>query len=464
MSLFWIYAAALVLLALAMVLPTLLKRRNPEPNGSLALGREGDINASTDLVANSPQQTSLAILREQLLQIDADLQAGRLDLVQHAQAKAEIERRALEESAPDRQLATTAPVGGPASRSTRTAAVVTLVVGAMAGGLYGLLGNPQALSGQTVAANAPGGPEGEVTAEQFEAMVAKLAQRLENPEPGQPVDPKAWEMLARTYAAMQRFAEADRAFKRATELAPDNAQLWADHADVMAMLQGQSALGAPEALIARALKLDPQNIKALALAGSAAYERKDFAGATQAWSQARKLAPVGSEFAAGLDRSLEAAQAGQSGQTGQVAAAAPSAPIAPAAQVGQAGQAAQAAPAAPISSASTVSGVVSLSPALAGKASPDDTVFIFARAAEGPRMPLAILKRKVSDLPITFKLDDSTAMAPEMKLSKFPQVVVGARVSKSGNAMPQSGDLVGQMGPLKVGTSQLKIAIDAVQP
>jgi cytochrome c-type biogenesis protein CcmH len=121
------------------------------------------------------------------------------------------------------------------------------------------------------------------------------------------------------------------------------------------------------------------------------------------------------------------------------------------------------APAAPAPSAApgktTVAGTVTLAPALASKASPEDTVFVFARAAEGPRMPLAIVRKQVKDLPITFQLDDSTAMTPAMKLSNYPQVIVGARISKSGNAMPQPGDLQGLSQPVALGASGLKIVI-----
>ena len=111
-----------------------------------------------------------------------------------------------------------------------------------------------------------------------------------------------------------------------------------------------------------------------------------------------------------------------------------------------------------------MAGRVSLAPALAARAAPTDTVFIFARAAEGPRMPLAILKRQVSELPVSFTLDDSMAMAPEMKLSKFAAVVVGARISKSGQATPMAGDLTGQSAPVKAGTRSIELVIDSVQP
>ena len=486
MSLFWVLATSLMVLALALLLPSLLRNRRvarDQFGGATQAGYAGPAN--------------LAILREQLAQIDAELATGSITPAQHAQVKTEIERRALDEDAgaesaaqgppqhPAARVSASRPAGAAAaqaqvmaSRATRTAVLVGLGVPLLALGLYGILGTPQAVMASR---DATGKPGGEVTQAQVEVMVAQLAQRLENAPADQPADPKGWEMLARTYAAMQRFPEADKAYARATALAPNNAQLLADHADVLAMLQGQSAIGAPEKLIERALKIDPKNLKALALAGSIAFERKDFSAATNYWAQARQLAPPGSEFAKGLDRSLEAAQAAGSGprqatanpaanattrtagSTGRAAGSAPDGPDVAAKQEAAVPIGGTRASTSIASTPSSITGVVSLSPALATKVAPDDTVFIFARAAEGPRMPLAILRRKASELPISFTLDDSTAMSPEMKLSKFAQVVVGARISKSGNAMPQPGDLVGQAGPLKPSADKLGIMIDGVQ-
>ena len=206
------------------------------------------------------------------------------------------------------------------------------------------------------------------------------------------------------------------AFTRALQLSPDDAQILADQADVMAMLQGRKLEGEPLRLVERALKNNPSNLKALALAGTAAFERKDFAGAIKYWGLARAVAPPDSEFAQGLERGLAEARAaaGGSATAARPAAAPDAAPTVAAAGVG------------------SISGRVSLSPALAARVAAGDTVFVFARAAEGPRMPLAILKRSVGELPLSFTLDDSMAMTPEFKLSKFPSVVVGARVSKSG--------------------------------
>ena len=415
---FWISATLLSVLALVLVLPALLKSK-----------------INTDKAADGAAQANLSVLRSQLTQFDADFAAGSINADQLALAKSEIERRALEEeSAPETAVSTV-----PLAKSKRTAWALGLSIPLLALGIYGFLGNLQALDPVNLQAKANTEP----TPEQIEAMVNAFAARLEAVPANQPPDPKAWEMLARSYAAMQKFPEANKAYKRAVELNPGNAQMLADHADVAAMLQGQSMLGEPTQLFKRALVLDPNNLKALALAGSAAFEKKDYANAVQFWSKAQGLAPAGSDFAKGLASSVEEARVA-SGQAGTPQTVAKSAPT-------------------PTVTAS-IQGIVSLSPALKSKVVPDDTVFIFARAAQGPRMPLAILKRKAGELPITFTLDDSTAMADELKLSKFQLVVVGARVSRSGNALPQSGDLVGQSEPVRAGGSKLTLTIDSVQP
>ena len=410
---FWISATLLLVLALVLVLPALLKSKT-----------------NTHKAADGAAQANLSVLRSQLTQLDADFAAGSINADQLALAKSEIERRALEEeSAPELAVAP--------AKSTRTAWALGLAIPLVALGIYGFIGNIQALD----PANLQAKTETEPTPAEIEAMVSAFAARLEAVPAGEAADPKAWEMLARSYAAMQKFPEANKAYKRAVELNPGNAQIMADHADVLAMLQGQSMVGEPTKLFERALVLDPNNLKALALAGSAAFEKKDFAKAVAFWEKASKLAPPGSDFAKGLASSVEEARAA----SGAPQLATKSAPT-------------------PDAATANIQGIVSLSTALKSKVAPDDTVFIFARAAQGPRMPLAILKRKASELPITFTLDDSTAMSDELKLSKFELVIVGARVSKSGNALPQGGDLVGQSSPVKAGGGKLTLVIDAVQP
>lgn len=452
-SIFLLCLVALVALALLFLLPPLLRRQEAPAGAAPATGG-----------ADDAQRANLQVLREQLAALDAEHASGALEPVQYRQARTEIERRALEEE--DGQAAGLSAAAAKA-RAGKTAVLVGVFIPVFALLLYTLLGTPQALLPNAGLAAAPAkNPSGEVTQAQIEEMVAKLAQRMESKTTAEAGDLQGWTMLARSYSVLQRYTEASRAYGRARALAPEDAQLMADHADVMAMVQNQSVLGEPLQLVERALKLDPKNLKALALAGSAAFERKDFAGALDYWGRAQQIAPPGSEFASGLESSIQQARAamGAAGGAGVPAktAAAPATP--PAAGAAAAGSGAAAASTAAGANAQGVSGVVQLAPALAAKVAPTDTVFIFARAANGPRMPLAILKRRAGELPITFTLDDSTAMSPEMKLSKFPSVIVGARISRSGDAMPQSGDLTGQAGPVAVGAGKLVVTIDGVQP
>ena len=233
-------------------------------------------------------------------------------------------------------------------------------------------------------------------------------------------------------SGLGRFPEAVEAYARAAVRAPRDAQLLADFADALAMARGQTLEGEPEQLVLRALEIDPSNLKALALAGTAAYGRKDFAGAAAYWKRMLPHVEPGSEDARAIQANVNEALAA-SGEKVEQARAAPG-----------------------------VRGVVKLAPGLAGKASPEDTVFNFARAAEGPPVPLAVLRVKVRELPASFALSDSMAMAPGMNLSAFPRVVVSARVSKSGQAVPQPGDLQGASAPVANDASSVTVVIDTV--
>ena len=196
--------------------------------------------------------------------------------------------------------------------------------------------------------------------------------------------------------------------------------------------------GKPETIIERALKIDPDNPKALALAGTAAFEKKDYRAAVNYWEHLQRLVIQDPELTRSVSASIAEARALDEQTSGRQAAPVPST----------------------VQGATGVSGVVKLAPALAGKVAPTDTVFIFARAAEGPRMPLAIVRKQARELPIIFKLDDSMAMAPDMKISKFPQLVVGARISKSSNAAPQPGDLQGMSGTVTNSSAGITVLID----
>ena len=413
---FWLLAAALAALALALLLPALLRRRAAQ--------------------APAGRAASVAILKEQLEQLDADLAAGMIDAAQHRAARAEVERRVLDEAGD----AATAPAGP--AHAPRTALALALAIPALALALYAVLGTPEALAPEV--ATAPGGGPGR---DEVEAMVEQMAQRLET-NPQDAADPAAWALLGRSFAALGRFDDATRAFARATALAPTDAQLLADHADVLAMRLGGRATGEPTALIERALAADPRHPKALALAGSAAYERQDYAAAADYWRRAREQVPADSAFAAQLERSIADAETAAAAN-GTPVAKADTAPAAPAANGG-----------------ATVSGRVRLAPELASRLAAGDTLFVVARsaAADGPRMPLAVLRRDAAELPLAFTLDDSLAMSPAAALSTATEVLVSARISRAGQATPQSGDLVGEPARVKVGSDGVELVIDRVVP
>lgn len=430
---FALAAAGLLLLALGLLLPALLGR------GSSA----------APLRSATARQSNLEILRGQLAQLDAELAAGSLNAEQHVRARAEIERRALDEESAEQAT----PVAGPARK---TAFGLALSVPVFALVAYALVGNLQGLDPKATAVRVE--PGGEVTLAQVEELVDTLAKRLESPGSAQAGDVQGWTMLARSYGALQRFPEASRAYARAIALAPQDAQLLADRADALAMMQGRKLAGEPQQLVEKALQIDPNNLKALAMAGSGAFESRDYGAALNFWGRARQLAGNDSDFAQGLDSSIAEARLAQSGTVASNSAAGnqgvvASAPSSTSTSTATAG----------ISNA-RIAGRVSLAPALAAQVAPGDTVFIYARATEGPRMPLAILRKSAADLPITFTLDDSLAMSPQMSLSKYPRVVLGARVSRSGNAMSQAGDLQGQLSDVATGSSGLELVIDSVQP
>jgi cytochrome c-type biogenesis protein CcmH len=393
MTLFWAICAALAALALALVLRPLLARR-----GAAGVSR---------------REANIAVYRDQRRELDADLAAGKLAPAEHEKARAELETRLLADvdTAPEESRP---PRGG-----WRAAALVGLAVPLAALAVYLAVGTPAAVTGQ------PG--QGEISAAQIEVMVERLAARLrENPD-----DTDGWKMLGRSYAVLGRFGEAVDAYSKAALRAPRDAQLLADFADALAMARGRSLQGEPEKLVLRALEIEPGNLKALALAGTAAFERKAFAAAADYWQRVLPLVPPDSEDAQVIRDNVAQATRLAGGQ-----AAAPR--------------------------AAALSGTVRISPKLKGKFGPEDTVFIYARAAEGPPMPLAVQRVKARELPVSFALDDAMAMAPGMELSAHARVVVTARVSKSGGATPQPGDLQGASAPVASDARGVEVVIDTV--
>ncbi|MDZ7590393.1 MAG: c-type cytochrome biogenesis protein CcmI [Rubrivivax sp.] len=409
----------------------------------------------------------IAALRERLKQLQKLHAEGTVGKKAYETGKAQLEKEIL-------QAVLAAPEGTRTTETARPSRTMTaslssfVVVLALAG--YAWTGSPSVPSaGPPSPAAAAGGDSphagGAAEQEQFAAAVDQLAERLK----GQPDDVEGWAMLARSYGMLGRLDDALPAYQKALTLNGQDARLLADYADTLALKNDRNLEGEPLALVERALKIEPTNLKALSLAGAAAFNRKDYPGAVRYWEQVVKNAPPESPYLPQVQASIaEARERGGLGlpaiAAGQDAAqpAAPSAAVAGAKTAPMAG--AQTAPAASPDAAAdaVVRGTVRLAPALAAMASPTDAVFIFARPAEGSRMPLAILRKQVKDLPVDFVLDDSMAMSPGARLSLFPQVVVSARVSKSGQAVPSAGDLSGQSAPIAPTASGLVIEINEV--
>jgi cytochrome c-type biogenesis protein CcmH len=382
------------------------------------------------------QAASLSIYRDQFTELERDLKLGTLDSAQYDNARAELERRLLDE------VAAQEPAAGAARRTGRGLAVlIAVVMPVCAGLLYWHLGRPSGIGApkHTVA------DASNITQADFEAMTSKLAQRMA----ANPDDPVGWLMLGRAYIALERYPDAAQALQQADRRKPNEPEILAEYAEVLAIQRGRALDGEPMRLLERALKIDPNHPKALTLAGAAAFEAKDYKRAVVYWERLLGQVPADSELAQALQTGL--AQARQLAGVKPPPSGAASTTPDRAASPGPGG-------------AETIRGEVRLAARLAGRAGPQDTVFVVARAAEGPRMPLAVVRSQVKDLPLRFALDDSQAMAPQMKLSGFSKVIVTARISKSGNATPQSGDLEGTSPPVRPGASGVVITVDAVLP
>jgi cytochrome c-type biogenesis protein CcmH len=415
-------AAVMIAAACAWVLVPLLKRRP-----AVAVEREA---------------SNLSVLRDQRGELEADLANGVISSEHYQVARAELDRRVIEETRAE-------GVGADVSRpGAWTAAVVAAALPIAAVVLYLALGTPAALAPELAARTQPADGGHDVNAQQIEAMIERVKERLAK----EPDNVDGWVVLARTYYVLGRAQEATSAFERAVALAPADANLLADYADTLGMTQNQSLEGKPAELIARALAADPNQWKANALAGTLAFSRNDYAKAIEHWERVKRNVPPESPVAQSIDGSLAEARKLAGGGAAKVAAA----PAAAAAR--------PAPPAAGTRAAASVAGTVSLAPSLAASLSPDDTVFVFARPADGSRMPLAVVRGKVRDLPLAFTLDDSGAMAPTHRISDHGEVVVGARVSRSGTVNPQPGDIEILTSPVKVGMTGVALVIDRKAP
>jgi len=382
------------------------------------------------------------IFRQQFDEIEQDKMNGMLDAAQYDIAKIELERRMLDEivvaegdifrSNPDRRLAI----------------ILLVLLPPVAFLLYFTLGNPASIM---IPATSPIGSQDNSTvnisadhknsAGDIEQLLNALKSKLEKT----PDDGAGWALLARSYVELRQHPDAVNAYEKAVKATPNDPQLLADYADALAVVNGHNLEGKPEELVKQALKLDSHHTKSLMLAASAAFNRKDYKQAIVFWERLQQDLPAGSEILPEVKAALNEVYA-LSGKKAPIQEA----PISASQK--------KAIPTA------NISGTVNISPDLASKLDPTTTVFVFARATQGSPMPLAIVRAVAKDLPYRYILDDSTALMPGNKLSQAGEVVVVARISKSGDAKPQAGDFQGVSASVKPNGRIVDVEINQVVP
>lgn len=373
---------------------------------------------------------NLGIYRQRLRELEHEVSEGILPPEEVEATRAEIEKRLLDDVGDGSVETATGAAGArkPAHWTVFFLILLALPLGAI--GLYAVLGTdwePRDRVGDAAGTQ----PDAEMT-----ELVANLARRLEeNPDNGE-----GWALLGRSYLFLERPDKAAEAFARARELLGDKPGLMVDHANALAMQAGGDLRGRPEKLLREVLARAPNDPRALWLAGMAAAQRGDPERAGAHWRTLLQQLDPDSEDAAVIRRrlaELDVDTADLPGTTTEEGAA----------------------------PAPGITVDVTLAPDIASRPRPADPVFVFARAADGPPMPLAVVRRQAADLPLTVRLDDDDAMVPERTLSGAERIIVGARISRSGGPIAQSGDLQGTSDALRpADTGEVRIVIDTVVP
>ncbi len=384
------------------------------------------------------KQVNLDIYKQRMAELDNDLAEGQIEQQEYQDAQQDLEKQLIFDIPEQAQQKIDS------TRSRASLIIILFTVPALAIPLYLTLGSPQTIDMPSATRLAGSPHEGAQTtgdAPSVSEMIIKLEKRLQE----EPEDAKGWYLLSRAYMHTQQFEKAEQALQKLTQLATNDANIWANYADVVAVNQNGSLEGKPYEYAKRALAIEPKHPKALWLAGTYHFQQQQYDKAIRFWQTLQQELPVDSKDAEMIRGSIADAQK----------------------RLGIEPTEPEPTPKSAVASdtKASITGRVALADSMKDKVSPEDTVFVYARALSGPRMPLAIVRKQVKDLPFEFTLDDSMAMMAQMKLSNFDQVVVSARVSKSGNAMTQSGDLISNQPEVDVkGKAELNLEIQSQVP
>jgi len=450
---FYIAAAVMTVLAIAIIVPPLLRKSEFE-------AEPDDLRLSENLSA----------AEDRLKRLKAELDSEAIDQTTYERAREDIEKNlALDIDRIDQQnLPNTTP-------SPVMAVAVALLVPLFAGFLYLSLGTPDAIE-NTGATTSESTVNEQPTAADVDEMVAGLAKRLED----EPDNVEGWYRLGQSYLVLGRFDESIAAARRVRELSNDDPAALLLHASALSGASDGSIEGETEELVLAVIKVQPENPQALWMAGMGARQREDRVAAIEYWNRLLPLLAPQPEQQQELRTLIAATEAEiTAGTTGTDTGTPPDSEARAADTSGSeattdsdttrttdsAAAGSREADASTDTAAGSVLNVhVSLDPSLVDQAKADHSVFVFARAMDGPPMPLAVVRTTVADLPVTVQLDDSSAMLPAMTLSKFDQVFVGARISPSGDAIGQSGDLEGSVSPVDTkDADEVRVTIDSVR-
>jgi len=428
MLLFYSLIAVLLLLAIAMLARVMIRSGGYSPAAGTA-------------------DTAVSIHKHRLAELDNERSLGMFTGEQAESARLELERALLDEIGDGQSppLAKDRPMT--IRRDWVNTGVIAILLPVIALSLYYKLGAPTlipVLNGLEDQSGAGAAAHG-ASAASLEGIVEALARRLE----ANPDDVEGLYLLARSYMSMKRFSEAAEAFKRLLGISGDRPDILLPYADALAMANEGRITGLSEDLVLRALKIEPEEPTGLWLAGLAAFEQERYEIALEYWQKLQPKLTPGTPDAEQLGRQITSANAA----LGRPDAAAGTESV-PAAATNQAGD-----------GGPSLNVSVEMSPEIAAMAKPEQLVFVFARAVNGPPMPLAAVQRQVSELPLELTLDDSLSMLPELKLSAFSQVQVSARISASGNATAQSGDFQAEAVQVETSADQsVKLRIDRQVP
>lgn len=395
--------------------------------------------------AEDRHETILGILRQQAADLEKEREAGRIDLDEYEESRLELERRVLEETARD----TDAEVKDQSKVARIIAVVFAVVIPASAVFGYLALGRYNAMDPAFLEAvqNQQRQTQGHSQSDMMAAI-----ERLQNRLKETPDDAQTWYMLARTLSNVGRFAEALDAFREVDRLVPNNADIIADMADMTAAANNKVITDEARALLQRALKIDPGQWKALALLAIDAWDHEKYAEAAAYWEKLLVVLPEDFGDAQQIRNNIDEARrlAGMDPAARQAEAEAFKGESVPTVQAAE---------------PSFVSGRVTLDKAHADKVKPEDTVFIYARPTTGSKMPVAFMRITAKELPFEFKLTSDMTMAMgATTLADVKDVIVGARISRTGNFMPQAGDLEGETSaPVQTGTEGIDLVIGTVR-